>query len=110
MSARFGEEQPQRALIGYRLSGTVVLDFGFNVRPGRQSPGGFFGETHETIPGRPASEPLPGLLNRKYRGMNHAPVAWHILQSADLAFGGQACVDNEVLRNIAFAGLDYLSR
>ena len=72
------------------LGHAPVLDVGDDVRARGQPIGHPVREARESVPRRPASKPLPGLLQGEERGPNNATVAGFEFQRSDPPFGRQA--------------------
>ena len=84
------DDPPLRDPLGH----APVLDVGDDVRTRGQPIGHSVREARESVPRRPASNPLPGLLNREDRGADGAPVAWHEFHRARTSLGGQPEIDD----------------
>jgi hypothetical protein len=60
-----------------------------DMRSGRQTNCRTGWQFHEAVPRRPASDPLPGFLDREKSSTDDATIARHVLDGAKTTLSGQ---------------------
>src|SRR5262249_673684 len=100
------EEQSQRSAFNDALRCRLIVNLGSNMRSRREPERGTVRQFDEPVPWRPASNPLPGFLNREKCGADNPAIAWHVFHCSDATLRGEAQIDDVVLNLFTLPGLD----
>src|SRR5258708_32468696 len=82
------------------------MNLGDEMGSGGQPVGKTVREARETLPWRPASNPLPGFLNRKGRGAHDTAVCRLVFQSSQPTIRGQLGIDDRALDLVSLPRVD----
>ena len=100
---RVCEVEAERPTILDLCSGTSIVNFSDDMRPRRDAISGSFGQRGDAIPGRPAPQPLPSLLQNEERGPDDAAVAGFEFQCPHPSFGRQSEIHDGALDFVRLA-------